>query len=58
MGVHVRHGNGERGHFELHGRKVFNDLQKAVTQLHAKVAPYGEALGSEYQVHTDDAGCP
>jgi hypothetical protein len=45
VGVHVRAGNGETGHFLVHGRgKV------PIDQIHPIVEEWGRALGGEYQL--------
>jgi hypothetical protein len=45
VGVHVRAGNGEKGHFVIHGRG-----RVPIDEVHAAVSAHGKALGGEYQV--------
>ena len=52
IGVHYRHGNGETGHFTIHGRADASPLAQAVERIHSRVLRYVGLLpaGQPYQV--------
>ena len=51
IGIHYRHGNGETGHFTMHGRADASPLERAVERIHAQVSEHVQALPlGPYQV--------